>query len=293
MTVYIDPPRWPAHGTVFSHLISDASLAELHEFARALGVSERAFDRDHYDVPAHRHADAVAAGALAVDGKKLVRVLIHSGLRVPARRRPAKLAVTLTRRWAHHFPEHPDLGAKLLSRWSEPHRVYHGPSHLLNVLEGIDRLTHGAPSAELVLAAWFHDAVYDRQAGQDERDSAELARQRLSGPEWPAAIGRRVAELVLVTVDHRPDPSDVDACRLVDADLSVLGGSENEYERYRTTVRREYAHVPDEQFRAGRAEILRGLLEKDTLFHDPRAVTLWEARARENLEREITQLIAA
>lgn len=58
-------------------------------------------------------------------------------------------------------------------------------------------------------------------------------------------------------------------------------------------MRREYAHVPEEQFRAGRAEILRGLLEKDTLFHDPRAVTLWEARARENLEREITQLIAA
>ena len=50
MTVYIDPPRWPAHGTVFSHLISDTSLSELHELARALGVSERAFARDHYDV---------------------------------------------------------------------------------------------------------------------------------------------------------------------------------------------------------------------------------------------------
>lgn len=293
MTVYIDPPRWPAHGTVFSHLVSDTSVEELHEFARGLGVSERAFDRDHYDVPAHRHADAVAAGALAVDGKELVRVLIRSGLRVPARRRPAKLAATLTRRWAHRFPEHPQLGAELLSRWSEPHRVYHGPEHLLNVLEGIDRLTRGAPSSELVLAAWFHDAVYDGRAGQDERDSAELARQRLTGPDWPANTGRRVADLVLVTVDHCPDPRDLDACRLVDADLSVLGGDNEEYERYRSTVRREYAHVPDEQFRAGRAEILRGLLAKDTLFHDPRAVTLWEGRARENLEREITQLVAA
>ncbi|WP_290656870.1 DUF4031 domain-containing protein [Kocuria sp.] len=293
MTVYIDPPRWPAHGTVFSHLVSDTSVEELHEFARGLGVSERAFDRDHYDVPAHRHADAVAAGALAVDGKELVRALIRSGLRVPARRRPAKLAATLTRRWAHRFPEHPQLGAELLARWSESHRVYHGPEHLLNVLEGIDRLTRGAPSSELVLAAWFHDAVYDGRAGQDERDSAELARQRLTGPDWPANTGRRVADLVLVTVDHCPDPRDLDACRLVDADLSVLGGDDEEYERYRSTVRREYAHVPDEQFRAGRAEILRGLLAKDTLFHDPRAVTLWEGRARENLEREITQLVAA
>ena len=58
MSIYIDPPTWPAHGTVFSHLISDVSLAELHEFAAAAGISERAFDRDHYDVPAHQYGRA-------------------------------------------------------------------------------------------------------------------------------------------------------------------------------------------------------------------------------------------
>ena len=63
MSIYIDPPAWPAHGTVFSHLISDVSLAELHGFAAAADISERAFDLDHYDVPAHLYDELVQAWA--------------------------------------------------------------------------------------------------------------------------------------------------------------------------------------------------------------------------------------
>lgn len=87
MTVLIDPPAWPAHGMLWSHLVSDSSLEELHRFAAANDIQERAFDRDHYDVPARRHDELVAAGALAVSGKELVRRLLASGLRVPARDR--------------------------------------------------------------------------------------------------------------------------------------------------------------------------------------------------------------
>lgn len=83
MSIYIDPPTWPAHGTVFSHLISDASLAELHEFAAAAGISERAFDCDHYDVPAHLYDELVQAGAVELSGAELTRTLIASGLRIP------------------------------------------------------------------------------------------------------------------------------------------------------------------------------------------------------------------
>ena len=63
MTVLVDPPRWPAHGRLWSHLVSDASHAELHEFAARLGIPERAFDLDHYDIPQERYDDVVAAGA--------------------------------------------------------------------------------------------------------------------------------------------------------------------------------------------------------------------------------------
>lgn len=81
MAILIDPPVWPAHGTTFSHLVSDTSLAELHAFAERARVSRRAFDRDHYDVPAHLYDDLVALGAMPVRAKELVQRLISSGLR--------------------------------------------------------------------------------------------------------------------------------------------------------------------------------------------------------------------
>lgn len=88
MTVLVDPPLWPRHGRYWSHLVSDASLDELHAFAARAGLPRRAFDLDHYDVPDARHADLVALGAQPVSAGELIRRLRASGLRVPARDRP-------------------------------------------------------------------------------------------------------------------------------------------------------------------------------------------------------------
>jgi len=85
VTVLIDPPRWPAHGRVFSHLVSDVSFAELHAFAVSQGLPERAFDRDHYDVPSERYAGLVTAGAVPVESRELLARLLAAGLR---RRKP-------------------------------------------------------------------------------------------------------------------------------------------------------------------------------------------------------------
>ena len=87
VTVLVDDPLWPAHGRLWAHLVSDESLAELHDFARAHDVPARSFDLDHYDVPAELIPRLVAAGAEPVGGKELVRRLIASGLRIPARDR--------------------------------------------------------------------------------------------------------------------------------------------------------------------------------------------------------------
>jgi len=87
--ILIDEPRWPAHGRLWSHLVSDADLDELHAFAEANGIPRRGFDLDHYDVPDEAHARLVAAGAVPVSGHELVRRLIASGLRITARERRA------------------------------------------------------------------------------------------------------------------------------------------------------------------------------------------------------------
>ena len=87
MSVLVDDPIWPAYGRLWAHLISDSDLDELHAFAAAQGIPRRAFDRDHYDVPADAVARLLAAGAEHVGGKELTRRLIRSGLRVRARDR--------------------------------------------------------------------------------------------------------------------------------------------------------------------------------------------------------------
>ncbi|WP_344819810.1 DUF4031 domain-containing protein [Microbacterium soli] len=87
MTVLVDDPVWPAHGRLWAHLVSDSDLAELHDFARMQGIPRRAFDQDHYDVPADAVPRLIAAGAGHVSGKELTRRLIASGLRVRARDR--------------------------------------------------------------------------------------------------------------------------------------------------------------------------------------------------------------
>lgn len=86
MAILIDPPTWPAHGRLWSHVISDESLAELHAFARRAGLPQRSFEGDHYDVPGERHQELVAAGARPVGNRELARVLRASGLRFRKRK---------------------------------------------------------------------------------------------------------------------------------------------------------------------------------------------------------------
>jgi hypothetical protein len=86
VAIYIDPPTWPGHGRLWSHMVSDVSYDELHAFAAGIGCPPRAFERDHYDVPSYRYADAVRAGAVEVGSKEIVRLLSESGLRRPKHR---------------------------------------------------------------------------------------------------------------------------------------------------------------------------------------------------------------
>lgn len=286
--IFIDPPYWPAHGTVFSHLISDASLAELHAFAAAQGITERAFDLDHYDVPKRRYRSLVTAGAVPVSGKELARTLAGSGLRIKARYRVKSVLSVLEMRWNALLPGHPELGRELLAHWNEPHRHYHSVTHLLGVLEALDTLTgHSAPR-EVSLAAWFHDAVYNGSPN-DEEDSAVLAQKCLGGVLSPATVAE-VSRLVRLTATHSPAPRDLPGQLLCDADLAILGSAPGDYARYVAAVRKDYAHVPDGGFAQGRAAVVRQLLALDPLFRTDTGQKLWAAQARSNLVAELAEL---
>ncbi|MFI6784207.1 metal-dependent phosphohydrolase [Micromonospora sp. NPDC050276] len=190
-------------------------------------------------------------------------------------------------------PDTTRAGEHLLARWREPHRHYHTLAHLTAVLEVVDQHADLAGKADVVrLAAWFHDAVYDPRAAGDtnERDSAVLAQSVLTGLGVPASTAAEVRRLVLLTAGHTVTPGDPDAALLCDADLAVLAAPPADYERYAAAIRREYAHVPEPAFRAGRAAVLTGLLALPALFRLPPLASRWEEPARDNVRRELAAL---
>jgi predicted metal-dependent HD superfamily phosphohydrolase len=187
-------------------------------------------------------------------------------------------------------------GAALLERWREQHRHYHDAEHLAEVLTAVDELapeSGPATDVEVVrLAAWFHDAVYEGRPGDDEEQSAALARAVLTELGVPEPRADRVAQLVRITLHHDPPPGDAEAALLCDADLAVLAAGPERYTRYVNAVRREYAHVPEPMFRSGRTTVLKALEAMPRLYRTSAGRQRWESAARANLARELAELQA-
>jgi predicted metal-dependent HD superfamily phosphohydrolase len=158
------------------------------------------------------------------------------------------------------------------------------------VLRHVDDLADLARDVTAVrLAAWFHDAVYDGAPDAEER-SAQLAERELAGVGLDAALRGEVVRLVRLTATHDVADGDADGAVLADADLAVLAADPERYAAYASGVRREYAHVGDAEFAAGRSAVLRRLLARPSLYRTPYAQAHWEARARANVETELVLL---
>jgi predicted metal-dependent HD superfamily phosphohydrolase len=182
-------------------------------------------------------------------------------------------------------------GANLLSRYADPGRHYHDLTHLDEVLRHVDELAEFSRVPDVVrLAAWFHDAVYDPRADDNEERSARLAEHMLTTLRVHDDVAADVARLVRLTADHDAGDDDPDAAVLCDADLAILAADESRYADYVAGVRAEYAHVPDDDFARGRAAVLRHLMAQPSLFRTPTARATWEAPARTNVTAELVRL---
>ncbi len=183
--------------------------------------------------------------------------------------------------------------AEIVAAYTGPGRFYHNLGHVRAVLEAVGRLRSEARDFTAVrFAAWFHDAVYDPRAGDNEERSAALAGKALARLGAAEAMAREAQRLVLLTKAHRADPDDADGRVLLDADLAVLGAPEAEYLIYAAAIRREYAWVPDEAYRAGRAKVLREFLRRERIYATAEMFAALEAPARRNVEAEVRALEA-
>jgi len=183
----------------------------------------------------------------------------------------------------------PGSFAELERLYGGSDRHYHGTQHILACLAHLDHLHDLAHEpAQVELALWLHDAIYDTHRQDNEAASAALARQWLTEAGLNQQ-GDALQELIMATC-HQAGGLAGDAALVADIDLSILASAPSVYAEYQAAVRHEYAWVPEALFNAGRAKVLRQLLDQPHLYQTPSLHQEWEVRARENLDGELRAL---
>lgn len=176
---------------------------------------------------------------------------------------------------------------RLLACHAEPQRRYHTQQHLAECLALFgESMAHAGHPAEVELALWFHDAVYDVHGHDNESRSAGLAHDAVLAAGVAPAVAERIHALVMAT-RHAALPEGNDAQLVVDIDLAILAAGRARFDEYERQIRAEYAHVPEASFRAKRREILAGFLAREKIYATPALRARFEIRARRNLQRAI------
>jgi predicted metal-dependent HD superfamily phosphohydrolase len=180
---------------------------------------------------------------------------------------------------------------RLRERFQESHRAYHNEEHTIDVLSHVFVWSEGKPPHPLVIAALYHDAIYDPTQKDNERKSAELCRAEMSTLRVTSEATEEAVRLILLTTRHHPEADDRNGILLCDADLYILGTPPDTYTAYQKAIRAEYAHVPESAWRNGRKQVLESFLKRTHIFYsDWKGLSERETQARTNLSAEISRL---
>lgn len=184
----------------------------------------------------------------------------------------------------------PQVHEQLVQSYSESHRHYHTLHHIAECLARLGSVReHTIEFAELQLAIWFHDSIYDTRRKDNEHQSALWLTTTAEVAGLSVERRNRLVELVMAT-SHLATPSSPDSQILVDVDLSILGASRPRFQEYELQVRREYDWVPEQLFRQSRAKILRQFLGRPRIFSTSHFIDAFEDDARSNLQWSLTNL---
>jgi predicted metal-dependent HD superfamily phosphohydrolase len=181
-----------------------------------------------------------------------------------------------------------------VAAYSEPQRHYHTLQHLRECLAHLDAAASLARRpAEVELALWLHDAVYDPRASDNEERSADWAARSVRAAGCGEEVAQRIAALVLATKSHEAAAdADADTQLLLDIDLAILGASPARFAEYGRQIRAEYAHVPEGAFRERRKRVLSAFLARPRIYATAAYHDALEQRARANLRAAIDTLPA-
>ncbi len=177
---------------------------------------------------------------------------------------------------------------------SEPHRRYHTLEHLREVFDALDDVRDKlSDQSKAAMAGWFHDVIYDTARGDNERESARLARQALVELNADPAFAAQVGRLIEATADHASPVANLDDALFLDADMAILGAPPERYDRYAHDIRTEYGQYDDATYAFGRGDFLQRQLARTRLYHTDFFESRCAERARENMARELERLNSA
>lgn len=180
---------------------------------------------------------------------------------------------------------------QLVHHYTQGQRHYHNLAHVQDILDTLTAFAtdqHTLPT--LKLAAWFHDAIYDSHANDNETKSAELAETMLTELGLPAGAINEVSRLIRLTQTHTTPLTDHNGLLLLDADLAPFAHPPDQFNQNSHNIRREYAWVPEPQYRQERIRILKTFQDRDRLYYTPQLFAQLEQKARQNIQSEIARL---
>ena len=177
---------------------------------------------------------------------------------------------------------------------NDPKRSYHTLFHLEEMI-GYMKFFSEVDRDILLMATFFHDAIYDPKSGTNEEDSAVLFQEfcKEMGESRLPTLENVVVDMILATKSHNAtemQTANKDLLCLLDIDMAVLGKDAAAYEVYAGLIRKEYIFVAEETYCEKRAEILEKFLEEKSIFCTPLLRSSLETRARTNLRSEVESL---
>ncbi len=183
-----------------------------------------------------------------------------------------------------------DVYQALCEKYSQPHRYYHNKQHVSHCIALLDQYTGLSEKPdEVEIALWFHDAIYNPLANDNERQSAEWAAQFLNDNGFGQCGASRVYELIIATI-HDTAPVNPDTRLLVDIDLSILGADARTYQEFEQNIRREYRWVPSLLFKKARRKILQSFLDRPSIYSTVQFQVAFGELARANILAAIVNL---
>lgn len=173
--------------------------------------------------------------------------------------------------------------------YTEPHRRYHTLQHLSEMFWLLKEYYKEELPLTTVLAVFYHDLIYSALRSDNEKQSAQIAKEKLTAWQLPDETVNKVEELILLTANHSTG-SDAEATIFLDADMAILGSEPDHYEQYRKGVREEFSIYPDFIYNRGRKQFLQKTILQPRIYQSDFFSSRFEAQARINIQNEINQL---